>query len=69
MEASSSNNYGDPTWQQAGQNADPQDLAGPGEYGYLDCTVGQPQKEGEGTQNAYVSYLVTTNVSLSAIKP
>jgi len=49
-------------WQQAGQNADAQDLAGPGMYGRLECSVGKPQKEGEGTQNAYISYLVTTDV-------
>jgi sorting nexin-4 len=64
MDAGSSNDYGDADWQQAGQDADAQDLAGPGQHGYLECTVDQPQKEGEGTQNAYVSYLVTTNVSL-----
>jgi sorting nexin-4 len=61
---SSSNDYGDAEWQQAGRNADPQDLAGPGTHGILDCMVDQPQKEGEGTQNAYVSYLVTTNVRI-----
>lgn len=61
---SSSNDYGDAEWQQAGRNADAQDLAGPGTHGTLDCTVDHPQKEGEGTQNAYVSYLVTTDVGL-----
>lgn len=65
MEAgSSSNDYGEAEWQQAGRNADAQDLAGPGAHGTLDCTVDHPQKEGEGTQNAYVSYLVTTKVGL-----
>ena len=57
------NDYDQPEWRQAGPNADAQDLAGPGEHGMLECTVTQPQKEGEGTQNAYVSYLVTTDVS------
>ena len=57
------NDYDQPEWRQAGPNADAQDLAGPGEHGMLQCTVTQPQKEGEGTQNAYVSYLVTTDVS------
>lgn len=57
------NDYDQPEWRQAGPNADAQDLAGPGEHGTLECTVTQPQKEGEGTQNAYVSYLVTTDVS------
>ncbi|KAI9669746.1 MAG: intercellular trafficking and secretion [Alyxoria varia] len=28
--------------------------------GYLHCTVDQPQKESEGTKDAYISYLVTT---------
>jgi hypothetical protein len=51
-----------PEWRQAGPNADAQDLAGPGEHGTLECTVTKPQKEGEGTQNVYVSYLVTTDV-------
>jgi hypothetical protein len=30
--------------------------------GKLDCTVSSPQKESEGTQNPYISYLVTTRV-------
>lgn len=61
MEAgSSSAAYDDSEWQQAGQNADGVDLAGPGAHGFLECTVSSPQKEAEGTQNAYISYLVTT---------
>lgn len=56
------NDYEQPEWRQAGPNADAQDLAGPGEHGTLECTVTKPQKEGEGTQNVYVSYLVTTDV-------
>lgn len=66
MEAggSSSHDYNDGEWHQAGDHADAQDLAGPGAHGTLDTTVNQPQKEGEGTQNAYVSYLVTTDVSI-----
>lgn len=59
---------GDEEWQQAGKNADAQDLAGPGAYGHLDCTVGKPQKENEGTQNQYISYLVTTDVSPVTLK-
>jgi hypothetical protein len=55
-----------PEWRQAGPNADAQDLAGPGEHGFLECTVTKPQKEGEGTQNVYVSYLVTTDVRIAA---
>ena len=64
MDAGSSNEYGDLDWQQAGHNADAQDLAGPGAHGNLECNVDKPQKEGEGTQNPYISYAVTTNVSI-----
>lgn len=62
MEADDSNDYNSPEWQQAGRNADEVDLAGPGAHGRVECTVTKPQKEGEGTQNAYISYLVTTEV-------
>jgi hypothetical protein len=63
----SGNDYEEhPEWRQAGPNADAQDLAGPGEHGTLECTVTKPQKEGEGTQNVYVSYLVTTDVRIIA---
>lgn len=48
---------------QAGPNADPLDLAGIGE-GVLECTVGSPIKENDGTKDAFVSYLVTTHVRL-----
>jgi hypothetical protein len=58
------NEYDQPEWNQAGPHADAQDLAGPGEHGLLQCTVTKPQKEGEGTQNIYVSYLVTTDVCM-----
>ena len=44
--------------------ADAVDLAGIGEHGKLDCTVGTPMKENDGTKDAYVSYLVTTKVCL-----
>lgn len=64
MEAGSSNDYHSPDWEQAGHNATEQDLAGPGAHGKLQCVVSKPQKEGEGTQNAYISYLVTTDVGL-----
>lgn len=30
----------------------------------LDCVVGTPIKENDGTKDAFVSYLITTNVSL-----
>lgn len=48
---------------QAGPNADGMDLAGIGR-GRLDTSVTDPQTEGEGTKDAYVSYLVTTDVCL-----
>ena len=48
-------------------NADAVDLAGIGEHGRLECTVGSPLKENDGTKDAYVSYLVTTNVCPSSI--
>ncbi|GAB7332067.1 hypothetical protein MBLNU13_g03957t1 [Cladosporium sp. NU13] len=62
------NDYDQPEWRQAGPHADAQDLAGPGEHGMLECTVTQPQKEGEGTQNAYVSYLVTTDTDFKSFQ-
>lgn len=69
MEEANSNDYESPEWQQAGRNADDIDIAGPGAHGRLECTVSKPQKEGEGTQNAYISYLVTTDVSSSLVMP
>ena len=32
------------------------------EDGVLECTVGTPLKENDGTKDAYISYLVTTHV-------
>ena len=49
-------------WQQAGENADAQDLAGPGMYGRIECTVNEPHKENESTQNQYISYQINVNV-------
>lgn len=46
---------------QAGHHADAVDLAGVGD-GRLECTVDSPQKESDGTKDAYVSYLVTIHV-------
>ena len=51
---------------QAGRNADAVDLAGIGD-GRLDCTVGSPLKESDGTKDAFVSYLITTHVSASSL--
>lgn len=48
---------------QAGELAEPVDLAGIGD-GILECTVGSPVKENDGTKDAYVSYLITTTVRL-----
>lgn len=61
-----SNDYDSPEWQQAGEHADSVDLAGPGARGRLECTVSSPQKEGEGTQTVYVSYLVTTDTDFKS---
>ena len=44
-----------------GLQADAMDLAGL-DGGSLECAVGQPIKENDGTKDAYVSYLVTTKV-------
>jgi sorting nexin-4 len=48
---------------QAGPRAEPVDLGGIG-GGVLECTVDSPLKENDGTKDAYVSYLITTNVRL-----
>ena len=60
----SGDEHGGDDWQQAGHAADAQDLAGVGIHGRLDCTVTKPQKENEGTQNQFISFLVTTNVCI-----
>lgn len=46
---------------QAGSLADAVDLAGIGD-GVLECQVDSPLKENDGTKDAYISYLVRTNV-------
>ncbi|KAI4103469.1 MAG: hypothetical protein L6R37_003824 [Teloschistes peruensis] len=51
---------------QAGEAADATDLAGIGEQGRLDCTVSSPLKEHDGTKDAYVSYLVTTDSTFAS---
>jgi sorting nexin-4 len=35
--------------------------------GLLECTVDRPQKELDGTKDAYISYLVSTRVILTNI--
>ncbi|KAI9796866.1 MAG: intercellular trafficking and secretion [Piccolia ochrophora] len=52
---------------QAGPNADDLDLAGIGD-GTLECTVDGPQKENDGTKDAFVSYLVTTQTDFKSFQ-
>ncbi|POS83701.1 hypothetical protein EPUL_004244 [Erysiphe pulchra] len=47
---------------QAGQNSEATDLASMGD-GVIECKVSQPIKENDGTKDAYVSYVVTTNTT------
>ncbi|KAK5022123.1 intercellular trafficking and secretion [Exophiala sideris] len=53
---------------QAGEDADAVDLAGIGREGTLEVTVDQPLKENDGTKDAYVSYLVTTNTDFKTFQ-
>ncbi|TVY44589.1 Sorting nexin, partial [Lachnellula occidentalis] len=50
-----------------GIHADALDLAGVGE-GVLECTVTSPLKENDGSKDAYVSYLVTTNTTFPSFE-
>ncbi|KAJ2966629.1 hypothetical protein NQ176_g10057 [Zarea fungicola] len=54
-----------------GKVALPDDALGDGHI--LDCTVGTPIKENDGSKDAFVSYLITTHVrrqrSLTALPP
>ncbi|KAF2772020.1 hypothetical protein EJ03DRAFT_307536 [Teratosphaeria nubilosa] len=68
MEQGSSYDHHDEDWQQAGPNADAVDLAGPGAHGRIACTVGKPQREGEGSQNQWVSYLVVTDTDFKSFQ-
>ncbi|KAL9125713.1 MAG: hypothetical protein Q9217_005127 [Psora testacea] len=65
--SSSSKRKADSGSAQAGHNADEVDLAGIGD-GRLDCTVGTPLKENDGTKDAYVSYLVTTHTDFASFQ-
>ncbi|RKF60982.1 Sorting nexin-4 [Erysiphe neolycopersici] len=47
---------------QPGHDSDPTDLASM-EDGVIECKVSQPIKENDGTKDAYVSYVVTTNTT------
>lgn len=53
--------FSHPEEPQAGPNADSIDLAGVGQ-GRLVTTVSDPTTENDGTKDAFVSYLVTTEV-------
>lgn len=53
--------FGHPEESQAGPNADAIDLAGIGQ-GRMVTTVSDPMTENDGTKDAFVSYLVTTEV-------
>lgn len=62
-----------PSYSRSGPNAartgdDHQAALEPGHAGgeILECTVSEPRKENDGTKDAYVSYLITTNVGLRA---
>ncbi|KAI9932854.1 intercellular trafficking and secretion [Aspergillus wentii] len=52
---------------QAGPLADAVDLAGIGD-GELECRVDTPLKENDGTKDAYISYLVTTNTDFKSFQ-
>jgi len=51
---------------QMGHNVDGMDLAGVGE-GIIECTVTSPLKENDGSKDAFISYLITTNVSFDLL--
>ncbi|MCJ1283791.1 intercellular trafficking and secretion [Xylographa opegraphella] len=53
--------------QQAGANADAVDLGGIGD-GRLECHVDTPLKENDGTKDAYVSYLVSTETDFKSFQ-
>ncbi|KAK5160883.1 intercellular trafficking and secretion [Oleoguttula sp. CCFEE 6159] len=63
-----SDDFASSAWPQAGPNADAQHLAGPGKEGRLDVTIDSPRKEGEGSKDAYISYLVTTHSDFSSFQ-
>ncbi|KAK5108863.1 hypothetical protein LTR62_007753 [Meristemomyces frigidus] len=65
MEGADSHEYNQ-DWPQAGPNADAVDVAGPGMDGSIHCQVTKPHKENEGTQNQYISYLVTTDTDFKS---
>ncbi|KAI9679932.1 MAG: intercellular trafficking and secretion [Caeruleum heppii] len=52
---------------QAGRSVEPIDIAGIGD-GRLDCVVSAPQKENDGTKDAFISYLVTTQTTFPSFQ-
>ncbi|KAL1953795.1 hypothetical protein VTO42DRAFT_2256 [Malbranchea cinnamomea] len=44
------------------------DTVGPLDDGVLECTVGKPLKENDGTKDAYISYLVTTHTDFKTFQ-
>ena len=56
--------FSHPEEPQAGPNADAIDLAGVGQ-GRLETNVSDPMTENEGTKDAFVSYLVTSDVGIA----
>jgi hypothetical protein len=51
---------------EAGGDGEDPTMRDPGLTGdILECTVTEPHKESDGTKDAFVSYLITTNVSYS----
>ncbi|KAK6420278.1 intercellular trafficking and secretion [Oleoguttula sp. CCFEE 5521] len=68
MEPGNEDDYNPSQWTKAGPAGDATDLAGIGEEGSIKCTVTKPLKEGEGAQNAYTSYLVTTDTDFKSFQ-
>jgi sorting nexin-4 len=53
-----------PDFESSRQEARRDRASEPGHAGeILECTVSEPHKENDGTKDAYVSYLITTNVT------
>ncbi|OQN97695.1 hypothetical protein B0A48_16015 [Cryoendolithus antarcticus] len=68
MEPGNDDDYNPSQWTKGGPAGDATDLAGIGEEGSIKCTVTKPLKEGEGAQNAYTSYLVTTDTDFKSFQ-
>ncbi|KAK6428623.1 intercellular trafficking and secretion, partial [Oleoguttula sp. CCFEE 5521] len=68
MEPGNDDDYNPSQWTKGGPSGDATDLAGIGEEGSIKCTVTKPLKEGEGAQNAYTSYLATTDTDFKSFQ-